>query len=264
MHTGNMLKKQRVDLETPVRNRYFYGKLLDVHHFELETNYLNAKRWLLNRLVSGYGVICGLDVQLCNDKKSIIVQPGVAIDKWGREIIVSEPSKPERLPDVPGHTSNAEAEQQEPQEQIQEKACNDGNWVHVDLCFHECESDPVPVLAGDCKAIEVCAPGAIQERYKIVIKEGKVPKVNMECAIPDLISGDHINYPALAIHVTRPCGELPEDSCISLANVQLKEPYNQDDIDITVRPIVYTNDLLFELLCELTAGEKSHPRGGKP
>jgi len=43
-------------VKTFVRNRYFYGKLLDVFHFELEQNYLNAKRWLLTRLVTGYGV----------------------------------------------------------------------------------------------------------------------------------------------------------------------------------------------------------------
>jgi hypothetical protein len=52
-----------------------------------------------------------------------------------------------------------------------------------------------------------------------------------------------------------------------LANVRLPEPdmqYKESNIDITIRPIVYTNDLLFELILELTAGEKSHPRGGKP
>jgi hypothetical protein len=83
---------QTVDLKTPVRNRYFYGKLLDVFHFELEQSYFNAKRWLLNRRVFGYGVICGLDVRLSEDRRGVIVLPGIALDKWGREIIVPQPS----------------------------------------------------------------------------------------------------------------------------------------------------------------------------
>ena len=70
-------------LETPVRNRYFYGKLLDVEQFELETRYLNAKRWLLNRLVTGYGVVCGLDVLPGDEPNELWIGPGVAIDKLG-------------------------------------------------------------------------------------------------------------------------------------------------------------------------------------
>ena len=70
--TESQLMK-KLNLQTAVRNRYFYMKLLDVYHFELETNYLNDKRWLLNRLVFGYGVVCGLDVKCGPDDNTIIV-----------------------------------------------------------------------------------------------------------------------------------------------------------------------------------------------
>ncbi len=257
MHGTEISNMKKTGLKTPERNRYFYGKLLDVYHFELETNYLNAKRWLLNRLVSGYGVVCGLDVQLCKDEKSIIVLPGFAIDKWGREIIVPESSKPVKLPDVPAQKS--ETPKQEP--------CDEDNFVHVCICFLECESDPMPVLAGDCKTVELCAPGAIRERYKVVIKEGKSPEVHTECSIPDVISGDQIDYRALARWITEECPCLPDDPCVPLANVPLPVSgvtYDPNDIDITIRPIVYTNDLLFELILALMRKERGHPRGGKP
>ena len=91
---------QRTDLKTPVRNRYFYGKLLDVFHFEMEQTYFNSKRWLLNRHVTGPGVVCGLDVELTPDRKCIVVLPGVAIDYCGREIIVTEPSRSVMLPEL--------------------------------------------------------------------------------------------------------------------------------------------------------------------
>ena len=100
-------RHQRSDLKTPAdlktfeRNRYFYGKLLDVFHLELEQEYFNSKRWLLNRLITGPGVVCGLNVTLTDDKESIIVQPGLAIDRCGREIIVTKPSRPVSLPTLP-------------------------------------------------------------------------------------------------------------------------------------------------------------------
>ena len=47
-------------LVTPCRNNYFYGKLLDEFHLEMEQSYFNRHRWLLNRLSLGSGVLCGL------------------------------------------------------------------------------------------------------------------------------------------------------------------------------------------------------------
>ena len=64
MHAVEQEIMEQTDIKTPVRNRYFYGKLLDVYHFELETNYMNYKRWLMNRHVISYGVVCGMDVRL--------------------------------------------------------------------------------------------------------------------------------------------------------------------------------------------------------
>ena len=245
-----------LDLKTPVRNRYFYGKLLDVFHFELEQSYFNAKRWLLNRRVFGYGVICGLDVRLSEDRKGIIVLPGIALDKWGREIIVPEPSDSVPLP------SAASQETYSGEQRSHEEA----DFVHIVLCFHECESDPMPALAGTCDTDALCAPSTIREQYRVEIRDGKAPEITTECSVPDVISGGRINYPALAIQVTRACPELPDDPCIPLANVRLPKEgmvCHQDDIDITVRPIVYTNDLLFELILALMNEDQDYPRGGK-
>ena len=45
-------------LAAPERNHYFYGKLLDEQHLTMEQRYFNQKRWLLNRLTVGGGVLC--------------------------------------------------------------------------------------------------------------------------------------------------------------------------------------------------------------
>ncbi|MGN0686688.1 MAG: hypothetical protein ACI4KA_01115 [Oscillospiraceae bacterium] len=72
------------------RNRYFYGKMLTARDFEIEQRYYNNKRRLLNRVLFGAGVICGLGVYQ-NDDTSFSVETGMALDYQGREIVVPTP-----------------------------------------------------------------------------------------------------------------------------------------------------------------------------
>lgn len=72
------------------RNRYFYGKLLSVEDFETEQKYFNDKRRTINRFLFGSGVVCGLNVVEVDDE-SISVEPGLALDFAGREIVIDEP-----------------------------------------------------------------------------------------------------------------------------------------------------------------------------
>jgi len=72
------------------RNRYFYGKLLTVRDFEVEQGYAGVKRRLLNRLVHGAGVVCGLGVTT-SDESTLTIESGMALDYLGREIVLEEP-----------------------------------------------------------------------------------------------------------------------------------------------------------------------------
>lgn len=265
-----------VEICPPVRNRYFYGKLLDVFHFELEQNYFNAKRWMLNRLVSGYGVICGLNVQLGSDNQSVIVTPGIAIDRCGHEIIVCQNSEPQPLPPPPQTPTNPPPQSQGtpgagsqvesapgtgpwPNRPTGQQGWDCGKFVHVSLCYHECQSDPVPAMGGDCDVQFVCAPGAIRERYRIAIDDGRVSPARTTSRITDIIVNGTVNYVALANYVTsQNCQNPCPDCCIPLANVRIPDPGQSYDpnksIDISVRPICYTNDLLYEMILALQSG----------
>ncbi len=72
------------------RNRYFYGKLLTVRDFEIEQRYFNDKRRLMNRILMGPGILAGLNV-LAVDDKTILIEPGVALDYLGREMVSDAP-----------------------------------------------------------------------------------------------------------------------------------------------------------------------------
>jgi len=250
------------NLEQFERNKYFYGKLLDAYHFELETNYHNAKRYLINRAILGYGVVCGLDViPVKGQPHSIAVTPGFAIDKWGRELIVpgGTPLRPLQIPPEviakakemheKDHYPEPHGTYHEPPHHGKDKIC-----IQVMICYRECETDPVPVLAGDCHSADPCAPGTIRESYQIKFTHWCEHPDNDQCRIPHIASDGKIDYQALVKWVTRErdCLALPKDPCIRLAHLHLSHEEahecDHDDIDITVRPIVYANDLLFDIL----------------
>ena len=72
------------------RNKYFYGKLLSVDDFELEQDYMNNKRRMLNRYLNGCGVVAGLYV-VGLDEQTISVEAGIALDATGRELVMDVP-----------------------------------------------------------------------------------------------------------------------------------------------------------------------------
>lgn len=243
MNASNTAARPHAGFETPIRNRYFYGKLLDVYHCELETNYLNAKRWLLNRVLIGSGVVCGLDVEPGKEPDKIVIGPGLAIDRWGREIVVPRSTGPIAIPrDVLADATHGH-----------ERGRDDpGPCLHVLLCYHECDGDPAPVLAGDCDTAQACEAGSIREQYRVVFRPGGLPPVRLQCRIPGALRNGQVDYAALASWITRGCPGMPDDLCIPLANIWLAgdEGHRCDweDIDITVRRIAFTNRLLFEML----------------
>ena len=97
-HGTRSRMEQRGRLVTPRRNNFFNGKKMDAYQFDLETGYGIAMRRMLNRMVVGGGVLCGLDVTPGDTRCSIRVTAGLAIDAWGREIVVPEESASIVLP----------------------------------------------------------------------------------------------------------------------------------------------------------------------
>lgn len=249
----NYTTDEATEVKSFTRPRYFFGQLLDVRHFESEQDYFRRKLSLLNQMVSGYGVVCGLDVKPGPDDHSVIVEPGVALDKHGREIVVPCHSKKVPIESMPP-VEPAKPSDTGPYEPPGGD-CHDDNWVQLVICYSERKTDPEPVFSGGCEPqSNACSHGAVREMYELKIVPGRAPAISVDCAIPNLIKGNNVNYRALAHWVSEPC-DRHDDPCITLANVR-RPPTNgvvdQNDIDICVRPIVFSMDLLWELVLALT------------
>lgn len=225
-----------------VRNHFFYGKLMDVDQFEKEQSYGMAKRALMNRLVIGHGVVCGLDVVKDPESEGLIlVLPGVAIDGCGREIIIPDAVSinPHQLTDDEGQPVGELIE---------------SGLVEICLAYKEFKTDPVPVLVPDCDRTDNnCAHSTIKEEFYILVRNAEGdPSVPTSCKLGELPLPANGDLHELICHrISEPCSETGEETCVALARVEL--PLEDESIDpCTDRKLVYPNALLYELtLCLL-------------
>jgi hypothetical protein len=227
------------ELSVPVRNRYFYGKMLDVRHLEMEQDYFNRKRWLLNRLSLGSGVLCGLQVAVTKDGKQVQIGPGVAVDTLGREIIVSAPSPPI-----------------DPAQPTDDCGQPDGNRVQepatVTLCiaYHECASEPVPVTTDPCDPTPGCAYSAVSERYRVLVSSGGGAALQSAlCSevFPENPAQGFDRRKALCEALDTRCEG--SDDCVVVAQVTLDASGKITNVDSCgVRQRVYSNEVLLDLI----------------
>ncbi len=80
--------KEPCDYNNFKRGKYFHGMLMTDRDFTEEQRYHIEKRKLHNRMLHGWGVVCGLGMTKKDDNKSIIIDSGLALDCKGNEIFV--------------------------------------------------------------------------------------------------------------------------------------------------------------------------------
>jgi hypothetical protein len=222
---------------TPERNHFFYGKLMDVDQFQKDQCYFNEKRWLLNRLSLGSGVLCGLDVVADDADGKVRIQPGIAIDGLGREITLPEPGitvNPRQLTDDQGNPTG--------------ESIVAGD-VNVCLGYAETLTDSVPVLVADCDTHGNCASGTVREGVRILVR-----RAEEEPAEPAACNLGEFPLPAsatlqklLSQRISQPFPVSPGDPCVLLARVAVS-PRTEGINSITNRKLVIANPLLYELV----------------
>ena len=156
-----MIEEVNDTLKQFERNKYFYGKLMTVKDFELEQGYFNGKRHLLNRLIHGVGIARGLKVTtptLTGTTLKIALSSGVALDCWGREIVVDkEYSELNVTGTLGGDTKGYLYIKQKP-----------------------CLKDPVPVLSNASTCEQECCYSRIKEDFEVIVS-------NIAPPVPDFL-----------------------------------------------------------------------------
>ena len=161
-------KDKHCDYSNFKRARYFRGMLMTDMDFDVEQIYHNEKRKLLNRMLHGWGIVCGLEVKPTQPPSpNIIVEPGLALDCHGNEILVCE----EQTIDL------SEKICQSPLTKSQEDPCAEYRKIeegpttlYVVIKYHESKTDPLPVYApgGSCEE-KTCDYSRTQEGFCIEV-----------------------------------------------------------------------------------------------
>jgi hypothetical protein len=221
-------------LLAPERNRYFYGLMLDAERLQQEQDYFNRKRFLLNRFVSGGGVVCGLGLNFDASKNTLTLGPGMAIDPGGREVMVpaSTPVDITKLTDAQG----------KPTGPVPAAAT-----ILISLAYAEHNIDPVPVLVPDCDNPNDCAPSTIEENFHILVTlASTAPAPPAGCPFPSFpLPPDAGLQAAVAGQIAGAYSPPPSDKSIALGRLTL--PGGPLDA-VSDRPVVYDNSLLYRLI----------------
>jgi hypothetical protein len=224
--------RRLTELHEPRRNRFFDGKFLSAADFEREQDYGRGAGMQHDRLVLGAGVVCGLEVTVAQDGRGVHVAPGLALDGWGRRIVV--PSACE-LP-APGASAAA---------------------LLVRLSYEVRAADPVPALGGsegaggddDGEAMATWAEG-----HRLELVEGSAPAVaaaDVGAAV-ELIRAGRLDE-ALALLARAACADPPSDPGVTLAALTVGVDGALAVDEGAARAVVPTNLVLLELVAALAA-----------
>jgi hypothetical protein len=160
------------------------------------------------------------------------LSPGLAIDGFGREIMVAEPASIDasQLTDDLGRpTGPAPA----------------GATVEIRLAYAEVKRHPVPVLVADCDNPGNCAPDLILEDFRLLVRVAAdaIPPA-AACPIPGTPFTPDALRAALEPLIGQDCGALPADASIPIARFTA----STNTLDLLARPMVYNNELLYGLI----------------
>lgn len=172
-----------INLDPFKRVNYTYGMVLGVDEFLQEELYLLSKQRHHNRLLHGYGTVCGLAVSLRDtaDGPEVGVRSGVAVDPAGREVRVPQDQCTLLNPWLNNNKDKV-------RDALTGSPPVSGPMsLYLTLCYEECKTDAVPLPSGPCQSFEeTTAPSRVADSFVLRL-DANPPEHNEEKAIRKLV-----------------------------------------------------------------------------
>lgn len=197
----------------PRRPTFFDGRVLSAEDLEAEQSYFLGRGRSDNRWLHGWGVVFGLAVTPSGDG-GVVVEPGLAIDGLGREIVVPERRE---LPDL--------------RQQV------DSEVVTVCLAYAERPEDD-----GD-------PPLFVRETYTLEVRPGPAEPAPPSPAAEAVLTGSPDQVETALCEATPGEPRDPKDGCVPLATVDGRK--GQLQVTVCPRRTLPPTDVLLELILGL-------------
>lgn len=153
------------------RTRFFPRQLITPDDLTQDQHYFREKMRRHNRLLHGWGVVCGLRVRQGGGDCEIDVEHGYALSPQGDEILVPETVTMDLcLEDIDGNGVSACGNALDPWCSDIRVSRRPGEPLYIAIRYDECHARPVRVQSNGCGcAEEACEHSRIREGYALKV-----------------------------------------------------------------------------------------------
>jgi hypothetical protein len=208
----------------PRRPRYFTGQLLTAEDLEAEQSYFLTGRRAHNRLLHGWGVVCGLDVTP-SGSGGVVVEAGVAIDGLGREIVVPTPRE---MPD--------------PRQPIDDRG---------EPCGEPVDADVITICLAYAERAEGQAEPArfVRESYTLAVRPGPAERRPIRTPAKVALTGSPDDVLRALCDAALCDASDPAEPCVPIATVSGRQ--GEVEVSPCPRPTLAATDVLLDLILSL-------------
>jgi len=209
------------------RTHFFPRQLVTAPDLTQDQDYFREKHRRHNRLLHGWGVVCGARCKRGSGECEIVIEPGYILGPFGDEITIDrEVTIDVCKQDLDGNVAGPCGQPTDPwcsNVRIDRSA---GDKLYIAVRYAECQDRPVRVISGGCGCEQgECEYSRIRDSYTIRV----LPK--LPSTYTDPMQPSDMRTIWECIQCGRPCSACPTEPWVILADVTLKTDGNIGFID---------------------------------
>jgi hypothetical protein len=194
------------------RVRFFQRQLITAADLNQVQDYLRAQNRRHNRMMHGWGVVCGCEVSPGKDDYTVVIQPGYVLGPQGDEIVVDGPLTVDlRREGLDGNAAGSCMDVNDPWCSGVQVERHAGTPLYLAVAYAECPSHPVRVQPAGCGCDDGnCEYSRIRDGFAIRVLEN-LPTSHAGLA----------NKPPGLTSCPRPCPDCVTEPWVVLARIDL-------------------------------------------